>query len=716
MADQLDSSLHNLHDLPDLQLGPEFHNYVQAANQVNAQAGVFDIDPVDGMDADDGTPMGTSGFQTQSEVSGSAFGTTNMTNGDSGSSDPSKLLGVSNSSAKRQRDGQNVPGTTTKRGSTMTGRFCGRLPTKEDEKRLVDECKLIGQYLNEDPIKLNTMATIIRGIASGTVRAYLADRAKEQAEMRSLVDKLKSQIEMIEVHSKVGTDVVSLTGTIVQLKEELKAAQAEISTLRKRNPPSDPHSASVGTGAVNGVTAAIGGMNVTEALRMEGGGAGQVIMERSLSTPMSLPGNAIEGQIATTIAPNVIDVNSLTKAIPQVVSRLHPVDANSLHLAAPGQPAQTQAPNQPIMQRSASAANISTVDNMATLVNQIMENDSLPPANKPIEAQVAGAHQFVRAATLHLVAKEEAAFNAHALTAEARKHSEASTKAAELANDLKKTLSTMTDSEISSEKAVEARKTVKNLETRAQMHASMTSQAVAKAKSMMEIAQNHEREQAIAIATATALQNKAATTSGSRGLAAASTGMGSIKTESLGAQPLEGVMSVMNSVMGGTSQTAANAFAASMPSMVPTSTVAKPDITSLVSNAQGNIGADGLPNTALNLQNAVPPPAVPLPLLDQSISYMHEMDPSIEATAFKDQIASMHAQQPESLVSAPPIHISDIELEGVNLMGTNPVVPNIPGLSARTGIPSLQDIPDIPDVDKVPSLDKLDGFLGDIGR
>lgn len=53
----------------------------------------------------------------------------------------------------------------------MQGRFSGRLPTKEDEKRLAEECRLLGPMLGGsgkrgDKSRL-TLAKIVRGIASG---------------------------------------------------------------------------------------------------------------------------------------------------------------------------------------------------------------------------------------------------------------------------------------------------------------------------------------------------------------------------------------------------------------------------------------------------------------------------------------------------------------------------------------------------------------------
>lgn len=86
----------------------------------------------------------------------------------------------------------------------LKGRFSGRLETKDDEKLLADECKLLGPLLggagkNGDNSRL-TLAKIVRGIAAGDVRRHCEER-----EMR-----------------------------IQFLEEQNKQAQAEIAELRRR--------------------------------------------------------------------------------------------------------------------------------------------------------------------------------------------------------------------------------------------------------------------------------------------------------------------------------------------------------------------------------------------------------------------------------------------------------------------------------------------------
>ena len=64
----------------------------------------------------------------------------------------------------------------------LQGRFSGRLETKQDEKRLAEECKLLGPMLGGtgkrgEKSRL-TLAKIVRGIASGEVRRHCEARER----------------------------------------------------------------------------------------------------------------------------------------------------------------------------------------------------------------------------------------------------------------------------------------------------------------------------------------------------------------------------------------------------------------------------------------------------------------------------------------------------------------------------------------------------------
>ena len=65
----------------------------------------------------------------------------------------------------------------------LQGRFSGRLETKDDEKRLAEECKLLGPLLGGlgkrgEKSRL-TLAKIVRGIATGEVRKYCEERERK---------------------------------------------------------------------------------------------------------------------------------------------------------------------------------------------------------------------------------------------------------------------------------------------------------------------------------------------------------------------------------------------------------------------------------------------------------------------------------------------------------------------------------------------------------
>lgn len=65
----------------------------------------------------------------------------------------------------------------------MQGRFSGRLVTKEEERRLVEECKLAGPLLGGvgkrgDKSRL-TLAKVVRGITTGDIRTHCEDRERK---------------------------------------------------------------------------------------------------------------------------------------------------------------------------------------------------------------------------------------------------------------------------------------------------------------------------------------------------------------------------------------------------------------------------------------------------------------------------------------------------------------------------------------------------------
>lgn len=75
-----------------------------------------------------------------------------------------------------------TPPPFRRRKPHLQGRFSGRLATKDDEKRLNTECRLLGPLLGGvgkrgDGSRL-TLAKIVRGIAAGEVRKFCEERER----------------------------------------------------------------------------------------------------------------------------------------------------------------------------------------------------------------------------------------------------------------------------------------------------------------------------------------------------------------------------------------------------------------------------------------------------------------------------------------------------------------------------------------------------------
>lgn len=84
----------------------------------------------------------------------------------------------------------------------MQGRFSGRLALKEDERRLAEECRLLGPLLGgvgkrTDKSRL-TLAKIVRGIACGAVRRHCEEREAQLQALRSRVIELESILPGVE--------------------------------------------------------------------------------------------------------------------------------------------------------------------------------------------------------------------------------------------------------------------------------------------------------------------------------------------------------------------------------------------------------------------------------------------------------------------------------------------------------------------------------------
>jgi hypothetical protein len=579
---------HSLHDVLDLDL--EYPNFIhehhhEEPNMKHAPSVNND---------NGGTPAGTSGYNGSgghifevSEVNSGTFGPETGSSGKPGS-------------MKRKREQGQAQAGGEKKTNQMKGRFSGRLPTKEDEKRLLEECKLVGPFLHENSSELNSVATIMRAIAAGTVRSHLEYRA-------AMYRDLENKVRMIESLPD-GNTISTLSDTVINLQNELARAQSHIRSLEST-----------------------------------GGREQDEVATRSMQFEQGKQTAQVPNAHAQCLSHQVSSIDAQQHI-------LHRKDMNVSASAAVSLPAQVPMTHvasfhdagslaQPMMHRSISAVSL-----QSNPLHEQRGSGSNGGTTEGSEDRIIQGHaqNLVRAASLHGVAKSEAASQAQQLAVEAQKHAQASVKAAQQAEELKRTLSNLPESELISDQVQQAAATVSSLEARAQVHASITTQVVAKARDMHEIAQTHEKEEIKAMAQASLLQSQT-------GLA-----------DCLPVPP--------------------PTVTSSGPTVATPSLGKVSDVIAKNDDYMGN-ASDGLPNTALHLSDSSgnglleqqhQQMALAKAMLQQSqvntprlfnpsqIMYTNSVDPSAEAAALQQQIAALHAQQPESLVSAPPIHISDM--------------------------------------------------------
>lgn len=414
--------------------------------------------------------------------------------------------------------------TTKKPNQQMTGRFSGRLPTKEDERKLADECQLMGHFLSEDG-SLSTLPTIIRAVASGNVRAYLE---KQKAEKESL----QQQVAYIQSHPN-GHDVVQLTEQLVVLHQELNTAQIHIANLEKQLLDRIPGAEDAPPLKV--VVSQAAGQQQTTLQRLNSipgtGSAGLPIdvahqtmhaVAQATGQPqhqaVTMLGTAPSGSVVQ-VQPQaqIVQMAPQTDAtVPLVTQQVIPNGTATTALAKPLVVT--------TVQPSAAQGVLRTVPSSAQLVTATTQ--PLPPvavvggseagvATAPADADPAAAaagvaatslnehaQQLAVTAHLHGAAKTNATVQAQQLAQHAQQHAHASVQAAQQAEELKKTLAVLPDSH----ETQQAVATVHNLEARAQAHASITTQVVAQARDLHEKAQAHEKEQIKAMKQAHVLQ------------------------------------------------------------------------------------------------------------------------------------------------------------------------------------------------------------------
>jgi len=588
----------------------------------------------------------------------------------------------------------------------MKGRFSGRLPTKEDEKRLVEECQMVSQYLSKDS-SLCTLATIIRALASGEVRKHLEEVSKLHQDLKNKIDIIESSAE--------GGHTGALADRIILLQHELGKAQARAAALEQQmvglrniegNNTASMMQNKIETDPNHSQGNHFVGQNIN--LSAEGLDTQMGSMTPPLSRHLSAQGMVNQSQQMVTMPMLHKSASVNVMHVPQGVSPGNSVPAN-LHRASSSLALQNYAgvsgqvsndidvQMNSAMHRSRSALSLQQDQQQSAFAQQPPQSQALASEMVLLEQfgpamsnEVTGgdgtnslanqAQSLARAAS-HGAAKTEAASKAQQLALEAQKHAEASLKAAHHAEELKKTLSVLPDSS----EVQQAAATVSTLEARAQVHASITNQVVAKARNMHEIAQTHEKEELKALSQATALHVHANSLQQSSSLE--NSVQPSVNAEvTAAALALNLADTTLNTGQHIPGQPILFAPTGGPTVATPTLIAGQHTLGNHASIHGDAVGSapDGLPGQSIAL--SINPSTGTLGISEQQqqhillakmvlqqqqqhtivspshIVYRNSDDPSADVAALQQQIAALHAQQPEHIATAPPIHISDASL------------------------------------------------------
>ncbi|GMH32766.1 hypothetical protein BSKO_00600 [Bryopsis sp. KO-2023] len=110
--------------------------------------------------------------------------------------------------------------TAARKKPHLQGRFSGRLETKEDEKRLQEECRLLGQLVGgvgkRGEKSRMTLAKIVRAIASGEVRKHCQDR---EARIHEVEERMKT----LEAYYQREITLLKQENAALRLKLEIRA-------------------------------------------------------------------------------------------------------------------------------------------------------------------------------------------------------------------------------------------------------------------------------------------------------------------------------------------------------------------------------------------------------------------------------------------------------------------------------------------------------------
>lgn len=417
--------------------------------------------------------------------------------------------------------------TNTKRGGNkvrkphLQGRFSGRLETKADEKRLADECKLLGHLLGGvgkrgEKSRL-TLAKIVRGIASGDVRKHCEAREQllqnQQQQLKSWEQNSPSHMQMVQqqqpfsLQGDPDTKMLQITG-FDHDRQQLATAMAGSMTLASN---SLANNALTGVGsprivqvpnvsAVHALSLPPPTLSGSAATAVVAAVAQQELRQQQQQSQQAIqPGalvvhsNGGEPQAMQMVASPKIatsQAQSTSSMTPQAAQEAHALANASETLKAQAQTLKAHAEN-------LHAQSYQAVSQPAHM-QVAAKAQSLATHAQSLEAQ-AEAQNLQAQAHVHAHAHAEAQAQAQHLAAQAQAHAQAQAQANAHATHLKSAASFgAPEAQEAQQVAVHAH----NLEAQAHAHAEAQVQAAVQAHSLAAKAQAHAHAQAQAQAQA----------------------------------------------------------------------------------------------------------------------------------------------------------------------------------------------------------------------
>ncbi|KAK9831290.1 hypothetical protein WJX74_010686 [Apatococcus lobatus] len=369
----------------------------------------------------------------------------------------------------------------------LQGRFSGRLETKDDERKLADECRLLGPLLGGtgkrgEKCRL-TLAKIVRGIASGDVRRYCEGRERLLRELKLLTEQHEQRMQQAQPGQQ--QEVNGMQSEALQaawMTQDSSFTDQALAMLPGAIAVQVPNT---GVTSPNGITESLAVLTQGQ-MPIPGG-----VLQTSLTSGHLVPVQAQQQPLMGAPEPDasqIMQPTAITSTVPLVV------------LPAEDQPPSDMLKAQAQMLKMHAdlvASNSQSETSQPAKVQAHVKAQSLQVAAQSLEAQ-AEMQTLQAQAQVHAEAQAEAQAQAEELNAQAAAHAEAHATAT--VNASKLAHSSMGSSDSTDDQECNAQ--AMSLEAQMNAHAEAHSQAAVQAQNAAARAQAHGQAHVAASAQA----------------------------------------------------------------------------------------------------------------------------------------------------------------------------------------------------------------------